>query len=147
MTAAKTNKENQFSGKVAIVTGASLGIGRATAIALGREGANVVVNYHSHAAAAEEVVKAVEQFGSRGISHQADVADQHAVEELVAHAQQEFGRVDLAIGNAVYSDREPFVEAEMDGFRRTVDVTMWGAFHLLRATSRRMIENGGGGEP
>jgi glucose 1-dehydrogenase len=141
MTDDKATKEKKLAGRVAIVTGASLGIGRATAIALGREGADVVVNYRSHDGAADEVVEAIQQFGSRAVKHQADVADQQAVEQLVARAQQEFGRVDIAISNAAFSEREPFLEADMDRFRRTVDVTMWGAFYLLRATARQMIEN------
>ena len=135
----KTN--NAFAGKVAVVTGASLGIGRAAAIALGRAGASVVVNYRSHAEAADEVVQTIEQFGVRAVKHQADVADQQAVEQLVARTQEEFGQLDIAVSNAAYSDREPFHEADMEGFRRTVDVTMWGAFHLLRAATRQMLEN------
>lgn len=131
--------EPNLKGKVAIVTGASLGIGRATAIALGRAGAQVVVNYRSHEAAADEVVQEIESAGSRAIKVAADVADLAAVEGLVKAAVDQFGRLDLAISNAAFSDREPFYEADIAGFRRTVDVTMWGAFHLLRAASQEMI--------
>lgn len=134
-----------LTGQVAIVTGASLGIGRATAIALGRAGASVVVNYHSHSDQAEAVVSEIEHSGSRAIAHQADVADMTAVEDMVARAVDEFGKLDIAVSNAAYSDRQPFYEAEVDGFRRTVDVTMWGAFHLLRASARQMIAQRGGG--
>lgn len=132
-------------GKVAVVTGASLGIGRSTAIALGRSGADVVVNFRSHPEQAEEVVRAVEAAGGRAIAHRADVADQAAVEGLVAVAVQTFGKLDLAVSNAAYSDRELFYMADMAGFRRTVDVTMWGAFYLLRAATQQMIRQGGGG--
>lgn len=131
-----------LKGRVAVVTGASLGIGRAVAVALGRAGAHVVVNYRSHGEAAEEVVQAIRDAGARAIAVQADVADLVAVEQMIQQAVDEFGKVDIAISNAAFSDREPFYEADMEGFRRTVDVTMWGAFHLLRSASRQMIEQG-----
>lgn len=134
-----------LKGKVAVVTGASLGIGRSTAIALGRAGADVVVNYRSHPDQAEEVVQAIHGVGGRAIKHQADVADQAAVEGLVAVAVAEFGKLDLAVSNAAYSDREIFYLAEMSGFRRTVDVTLWGAFYLMRAATQQMIKQGQGG--
>ena len=134
-----------LKGKVAVVTGASLGIGRSTAIAMGRAGADIVVNYRSHPDQGEEVAQAVRAAGGRAITHQADVADQSAVEGLVAAAVAEFGRVDIAVSNAAYSDRDLFYQADMVGFRRTVDVTMWGAFYLLRAATQQMIKQGQGG--
>lgn len=134
-----------LSGRTAIVTGASMGIGRATAIALGKAGAKVVVNYRSHDDQAEEVVQEVKKAGSLAVKCKGDVADQDFVEGMVATAVREFGRLDIAVTNAVYSDREFFYEADMAGFRRTVDVTMWGAFHLLRAASQQLIRQGEGG--
>jgi glucose 1-dehydrogenase len=135
----------EFNGKTAVVTGSSLGIGRSTALALGRAGAKVVVNYRSHAAAAEEVVRAIIDSGSEAVAVQGDVSDQQAVEELVAEAVGRFGSLDIAIANAAYSARELFHQADMDGFRRTIDVTMWGAFYLLRAAASQMIQQGRGG--
>lgn len=137
--------EIDLKGKVAVVTGASLGIGRATAIALGRAGAAVVVNYRTNRERAEEVVQEIVSGGSRAIAAEADVADQSAVEGLMTTAVREFGRVDIAVSNAAYSDRELFYLADMQGFRRTVDVTMWGAFYLTRAATQQMIKQGGGG--
>ncbi len=128
-----------FSGRVAVVTGASLGIGRSTAIRLGQAGAKVVVNYRSHPEQAQEVVELIRQAGSDAVAVAADVADLEAVERLVAETVRQFGRLDVAVSNAAYSDRDLFYQAEMAGFRRTVDVTMWGAFHLLRAASQQMI--------
>ena len=135
----------QIRGKTALITGASLGIGRSAAIALAREGANVVINYRSHEAAAEEVASVIRKAGGKAITHRADVSDLEAVEKMVEVAVAEFGRLDMAISNAVYSDRELFYEAKIEGFRRTVDVTMWGAFHLLRSAARQMIRQGNGG--
>jgi len=134
-----------LTGQVAIVTGASMGIGRATAIALARAGASVVVNYRSHPAQAEEVVQRVKALGSEAVAHHADVANLEAVEQMVARAVGEFGKLDIAVSNAAYSVRQLFFEADIDDFHRTVDVTMWGAFHLLRSAARQMIAQNGGG--
>lgn len=134
-----------MKGQVALVTGASLGIGRATALALGKAGASVVVNYRSHPDAAAEVVGQIEQLGGQAIAVQADVSEQAAVEHLVEVAVNEFGQLDLAVSNAAYSDRELFYEADMEGFRRTVDVTLWGAFYLMRAATQQYIRQEGPG--
>ncbi len=134
-----------LTGKVAAVTGASLGIGRSTAIALGRAGAKVVVNFRSHPEQAAEVVAAVKEVGSDAVAFQGDVADLAAMEKMVATAVDTFGRLDIAVSNAAYSDREPFYLADVANFKRTVDVTMWGAWHTLRAASQQMIKQGDGG--
>lgn len=132
-------------GKVALITGASLGIGRATAIAMGKAGAKVGVNFRSHPEQAQEVVDTIRQAGSDAVALQADVADQAAVEKMIADTVARFGQLDIAVSNAAYSDRERFFEADMTGFRRTVDVTMWGAFYLMRAAAQQLIKQGGGG--
>ncbi len=132
-------------GCVALVTGASLGIGRATAIALGKAGAKVGVNYRSSHEKAQEVVDEIRKAGSDALLLPADVADQSAVEKMVAETAAKFGKLDIAVSNAAYSDRDRFFEADMAGFRRTVDVTMWGAFYLMRAATQQMIKQGAGG--
>ena len=132
-------------GRVALVTGASLGIGRAAALALGKSGAKVGVNYRSNRERAEEVVTAIKDGGSEANALPGDVADQAQVEHMVQELASRFGKLDVAVSNAAYSDRERFFEADMAGFRRTVDVTMWGAFYLMRAATQQMIRQGGGG--
>lgn len=134
-----------LSGKVAMITGASLGIGRAVAIAMGRAGAKVIVNYRSHQGQADEVVAAIRETGSDAMAFQADVADFDAVQKMVAAGVERFGSLDIAVSNAAYSDREPFYEANVPNFKRTVDVTMWGAWHTLRTASEQMIKQGNGG--
>jgi glucose 1-dehydrogenase len=134
-----------LTGKIALVTGASLGIGRGVAIGLAQAGADVAINFHSHADEAESAAEEIRRAGRRALTIRADVADNEAVEEMVRRVVGELGRLDIAVSNAVYSDREPFYEADLTGFRRTVDVTMWGAFHLLRGSARQMIAQGGGG--
>jgi glucose 1-dehydrogenase len=135
----------KFAGKVALVTGASAGIGRATALALAREGAHVAINYLTYAPEAENVAQEIRALGRKALLFPVDVADQSAVEAMVERTARELGRLDIFVSSAVYSDREPFLAANLEGFRRTIDVTMWGAFYALRAVARQMIKQGEGG--
>ncbi|MEX0727603.1 MAG: SDR family oxidoreductase [Planctomycetaceae bacterium] len=135
----------KFAGKNALVTGASRGIGRAIAIALAREGANLAINYRSHPEEAQEVAKEVEGFGRKALLLQADVSEQAAVENMIAETVKTFGSLDLFVSNAAYSDRQLMVDADVEGFKRTVNVTMWGAFWGVRASALQMIKQGTGG--
>ncbi|MEZ5952616.1 MAG: SDR family NAD(P)-dependent oxidoreductase, partial [Planctomycetaceae bacterium] len=103
----------RIPGKNILVTGGSRGIGRGCALELAKAGANVAINYHSSAAAAEEVVREIEALGLRGLAIQADVADQASVEHMIAQVVETFGSLDGFVSNAVYSDREFMVEADM----------------------------------
>jgi glucose 1-dehydrogenase len=129
-----------LQGQVALVTGAGRGIGRATALALAQAGAAVAVNDLDPQAAADTAAAIGGALALPG-----DVSNQETVEGLVTAAVREFGRLDIAVANAYYSMREPFWTADMERFRRTIDVTMWGALYTLRAATRRMVEQGGGG--
>lgn len=135
----------RFENRNAVVTGASRGIGRSVALQLASEGANVAVNYRSHPEDAEEVRSEIEKLGSKALVIQADVSEQSQVDEMVAQTAREFGSVDLYVSNAAYSDRELMIDADMEGFRRTVDVTMWGAFYGVRAAAKQMVAQGRGG--
>ncbi len=135
----------KFKGRNALVTGASRGIGRACAIELAREGANVAINFRSHPEEAEEVAREVRAAGAKALLVQADVADQKAVEQMVAKTASEFGSLDLFVSNAAYSDRELMLNANMEGFHRTIDVSMWGAFYGVRASAQQMVKQGRGG--
>ncbi len=135
----------KFKGRNALVTGASRGIGRACAIELAREGANVAINFRSHPEEAEEVAREVRAAGAKALLVQADVADQKAVEQMVAKSASEFGSLDLFVSNAAYSDRELMLNANMEGFHRTIDVSMWGAFYGVRASAQQMVKQGRGG--
>ncbi len=129
-----------LANKVALVTGASRGIGRATAIALAEAGADVGINFRSHPAEAEEVADQVQALGRRALLLQGDVADPDAVEVMVEKLVTELGGLHIAVSNAAYSKREPFHKADMEAFRRTVDVTMWGAFYVVRSVARHLIQ-------
>jgi len=135
----------QLTGKVALVTGANQGIGRGIALALAEAGADVALNDLEHTAASDDVVAEIEKMGRRALVVPGDVADYAAVDGIVANTVEQLGQLDIAVANAAYSERDLFTEANLDAFRKTVDVTFWGAFHLVRASSLRMIEAGGGG--
>ncbi len=135
----------RFQGRTVLVTGASLGIGKGVALALAKEGANVGINYRSHKEDADATLQEVRALGGNGIILQADVADQAAVEGMVAKTVAEFGQLDGFVSNAAYSDRQLMIEADMAGFRRTIDVSMWGAFYGLRASAQQMVKQGKGG--
>jgi glucose 1-dehydrogenase len=134
-----------LAGQVALVTGASAGIGHATAWALARAGADVALNYLTYAEAAEELAGRVRGLGRQALLLPADVADHDAVEALVARTAAELGRLDIVVANAAHSDEGPFHTADLAGFRRTLDVTMWGAFCAFRAGAGQMIRQGHGG--
>lgn len=135
----------RFDGKTALVTGSSKGIGRAVAIELARCGANVTVNYSSSRADAEEVGSLIEKMGGKALLVGCDVSDQEAVERMVQQTVDTFGGLDIFVSNAAYSDRQLMVEADMKGFRRTIDISMWGAFYGVRASAQQMIQQGKGG--
>lgn len=131
--------------KVALVTGASRGIGRAIAEAMAQAGADVAINYHSHGDEAEAVAAVVRGAGRRAILCHGDVADLGVMEKIVGQVTIELGRLDVAVANAAFSERELFYKADLAKFRRAIDVTMWGAFNLFRAAAQTMIAQGGGG--
>ena len=129
-----------FKGKNALVTGSSKGIGRAVAIALAQGGANVTVNCSASRDQAEEVAKEIRKLGSKALVVACDVSDLAAVEDMVQRTVAAFGSLDMFVSNAVYSDRQLLVEADMVGFRRTIEVSMWGALHGVRASAQQMIK-------
>lgn len=134
-----------LQGQTALVTGASSGIGRATALTLAQAGADVAINYLTLPDAAAELAEQIRALGRRAVLCPVDVADQVTVEAMVERIAADLGRLDIFVSNAFYSDEEVFHQADMAGFRRTIDVTMWGAFYGLRASVKQMIRQGQGG--
>ena len=134
----------KLKGRSFLITGASKGIGRGCALEMAKEGANIAINYRSGQQDAEQVAAEVRKLGGKALLLQADVVNQADVEEMVAKTVKEFGRIDGFVSNAAYSDREVMVKADMEGFRRTIDVSMWGAFYGVRAAAQAMIPQNGG---
>lgn len=136
----------RFAGKVAIVTGASRGIGRGIALRLAAEGADIIVNYRSHPEEAEEVAALVTEHGRRALVCQADVADRTAVEQMFQRGVAELGRIDIAVANAAVSIREAVIDAEWEHVRRTIEVSQFGVFHACQFAAQQMVRQGSGGK-
>ena len=110
----------RFTGKTALITGASQGIGRGIALCLAEEGANIVVNYRSNLTEAEVVAAKVRELGQNALIWQADVSDRAAMETMFAGAIEGFGRLDIVVANAAISIREPILEAKWENVQRTI---------------------------
>src|SRR5258706_5711730 len=132
-------------GKKALVTGASSGIGRASAIALAEAGCDVAMNYFTLPESADQAAAKIRAMGRQALQFQVDISDQGAVEKMVQDTADKFGAIDILVCAAVYSDRDLFWKADMAGFRRTLEVSMMGPFHALRAVANRMIQRNQGG--
>ncbi|MGN2250491.1 SDR family oxidoreductase [Frateuria sp. GZRe14] len=128
--------------KVALVTGASRGIGAAIAERLARDGFRVVVNYAGDAAPAEALVRSIEQGGGKAVAAQADVGDATAVRRLFDAAEAAFGGVDVLVNNAGIMNLAPIAETDDASFDRHIAVNLRGTFNTLREAARRMHEGG-----
>jgi NAD(P)-dependent dehydrogenase (short-subunit alcohol dehydrogenase family) len=123
------------AGKVALVTGGARRIGRALSLALGRAGADVVVNYHTAAGEAAELVSELQRMGRRALAVQADVADRSAVLRLIESARVEFGRLDILVNSAASFESAPFLEIEESDWDRVLAVNLKGPFLLIQAAA------------
>jgi 3-oxoacyl-[acyl-carrier protein] reductase len=130
----------------ALVTGASRGIGRGIAMALAREGYNVVINYAKNAAAAEEVRKEVEAIGVKAVAVQADIASSPARKRLVNDAWLAFGGIELLVNNAGIAPavRADILEATEDSFDELINTNLKGPYFLTQLMARRMLDSGRG---
>ncbi|KRB61936.1 3-ketoacyl-ACP reductase [Rhizobium sp. Root708] len=128
--------------KVALVTGASRGIGAAIAERLAKDGFTVVVNYAGNAALAETLVEKIEQRGGRALTAQADVSDPAAVRRMFNAAEAAFGGVDVLVNNAGIMQLSSIADADDGNFDRQVSVNLKGTFNTLREAAKR-LRNGG----
>jgi 3-oxoacyl-[acyl-carrier protein] reductase len=133
-----------LQGKVAIVTGASRGIGRATAVALATEGASVVVNYASSSGAADEVVAQIEAMGGSAIAFKANVANSDEVDALVAAAMEKYGRIDVLVNNAGITRDTLLLRMKLEDWQAVIDLNLTGVFLCTRAVSKIMLKQKSG---
>jgi 3-oxoacyl-[acyl-carrier protein] reductase len=129
----------RFQGRTAIVTGASRGIGRAIALQLAAEGANVVVNYNANATAAAEVASAIAASGARAEVVQADVSLAADVERLVNAALAAFQKVDILVNNAGITRDQLLMRMSEDDFTAVLDTNLKSAFLMTKAVLRPML--------
>jgi glucose 1-dehydrogenase len=135
----------QLQNKVATITGASLGIGSAIALAFAKEGAAVAVDYRSHPDEAKEIVEQVEGFGGKAISVRADVSDPEDVKKLIQKTAGEFGRLDVMVNNAGMEQKLPFLDTPLDAWNKTIAVNLTGAWLGCQEAARQMVSQGGTG--
>ena len=134
----------KFQGKVAMITGASVGIGRAVALGLSQQGADLVlldINTEKLLQVEEEVKK----HGHKVLAYECDVSDEKKVNEIVSDATERFGRIDILVNNAaLWRDRSSFSESSSDLWKKYIDVNVMGVYYCTRAVIGGMIENGYG---
>ena len=131
--------------KVVLVTGASRGIGRATAIEAARQGANVAINTFRDDAVAAEVVAEIESLGRKAIVVDADVAQPDSATTFVNRAVEIFGRVDVFVSNAGICPFHAFLDMPVETLRRTMEVNLHGAYFMTQAAANQMVKQGEGG--
>ena len=131
--------------KIVLITGASRGIGRATAIAAARQGADVALNTFRDEAAAAQVVAEIEALGRRAIAVDGDVAQPESAAAFVAAAVQALGRVDVFVSNAGICPFHAFLDMPVETLRRTMEVNLHGAYYMVQAAANQMVKQGEGG--
>jgi NAD(P)-dependent dehydrogenase (short-subunit alcohol dehydrogenase family) len=129
----------RLEGRVALITGASRGFGRAIALAFGREGADVVVNYNATPGGADQVVRELEKLGRRAVAVRADVAEERDVEAMVAGALATFGRIDVLVNNAGVMDRGLFADTAVSTYARMFAINVTGTMLCTRHVLPHMI--------
>lgn len=130
--------------KVAIVTGASRGIGKAIAITLANYGAKVIVNYCGSKEKAEQVVEEIKENGGTALAYQADVADMEAVKAMFSDVVKEYGSVDILVNNAGITRDNLILKMTEEEFETVIDTNLKGVFNCLKHGSRLMLKQKSG---
>jgi 3-oxoacyl-[acyl-carrier protein] reductase len=139
MDPAKLGGMIDLSGKSAVVTGGSRGIGKAIALRLAGQGADVCFSYRGNADAATATAKEIEQLGRRAVAVQADVTQQEAAEELVKQALDAFGKVDILVNNAGITRDDLIMRMKAEDWIDVLQTNLFGAFWTLKAVTRPML--------
>ena len=137
--------DKNFSGRAAIVTGATRGIGRAIALELARQGADVAFNYAKSAEAAESLKAEIEALGVRALAAQGDVANTEAAAEMVKQTKDAFGRIDFLVNNAGIVRDTLILRMKEDDWDAVIDTNLKGAWNFAKAAVRVMLRQEGGG--
>ena len=132
----------RLDGKVALVTGASRGIGRAIAVRLGRDGAAVVVNYSGNHKAARETVAAIEAASGRAVAVQGDVGKVGDIQRLFDAAFEHFGKLDILVNNAGIMFNKPVADVTEEEYDRIFAVNVKGTFFACQQAAKRMADGG-----
>lgn len=135
----------KLSNRIALVTGASRGIGRAIAVEFAREGADVAVNYRKQAAAAEETAAAIRGLGRRTVVIQGDIGDAEACRRMVADAEQALGPLDIAVANGGVASRPGMIaDLPVEEWHRVLATDLHGCFYTVKAVIDGMLARGRG---
>jgi NADP-dependent 3-hydroxy acid dehydrogenase YdfG len=137
------NNSNTFAGKIALVTGATSGIGKATAIAFARNGAKVVLTGRREKEGAE-VVSEIKKLGGEAAFVRADIGKDADVKAMVKFTVDKFGRLDIAFNNAGVEWKGPLDQATEAEYRRVFDTNVWGVLNSMRHEIPVMLKEGGG---
>jgi enoyl-[acyl-carrier protein] reductase III len=133
-----------MSNKVALVTGSSRGIGRATAIRLAKEGYDVIINYARSRSKAEEVAKEVEALGRKALTIKANVGDVEKIKEMFQQIDEHFDRLDVLVNNAASGVLRPIMELEESHWNWTMNINSKALLFCAQEAAKRMEKNGGG---
>ena len=136
--------QNTLTGKVALVTGASRGIGRAIALKLAAGGAAVVINYHGSMEKAKEVKAEIESDGGIAEIMQCNVADYQATEAMIRKVTDDFGRLDILVNNAGITRDGLLMKMSEEDYDTVLDTNLKGTFHCIRFAARQMLRQRGG---
>jgi 3-oxoacyl-(acyl-carrier-protein) reductase len=134
----------QLSGRTALVTGASRGIGRAIALSLAEEGADVAVNYLSKKDLAADVVDQIRKMGRRAMLVQADVADYPDTDRMAREVLEEFGHLDILINNAGINSDHAFVKMDLESWRKVLAINLDGPYNCTKVLVDQMVKLGWG---
>ena len=129
-----------LSGKTAVVTGGSRGIGRAIATRLAGQGADVCISYRGNEAAAAEVVADIEALGRKGVAVQADARDQEAANMLIKSALEELGGIDILVNNAGLNRDDLIMRMKPEDWSIVLETNLFGAFYTIKAVTRPMLK-------
>jgi len=132
----------KLKNKVALITGSSRGIGRATALLFAKEGANIVVNYSKSEKESNKVIDEIKKLGSEAIGIKCDVSNEKQVKKMVEQTIKKFGKIDILVNNAGVVFDVPFKERTVDQWKRTLDVNLIGVFLCCKYIAPHMPKGG-----